>query len=45
MAWAFGPTGLGKIGSGPFPFGALAVALFMVGIITFLITMLFRQRR
>jgi hypothetical protein len=45
LSWAFGPTGLGQIGSGPFPFGALAVALVIVGIIAILITMLFRQRR
>jgi hypothetical protein len=45
LSWAFGLTGLGQIGSGPFPFGALAVALVIVGIIAILITMLFRQRR
>jgi hypothetical protein len=45
QGWAFGPTGLGQIGSGPLPFGVLAVALVIVGIIAILITMLLRQRR
>jgi hypothetical protein len=45
MGWAFGPAGLAQIGSGPFPFGALAAALFIVVIIAILVIALFRQRR